>query len=339
MSGQAITTTPPTVGGSSGTWGALLNAWIAAIEVEVERKVNPADMTINATLDMNDNEVGETAAVQLTNKSAVLAGASNANKIYIKSGELYVSDGNAIQVQLTSAGALNAASIGGFTGDFGGSEPARAAYSAAASSFIYTQDPGVPAKADHGDILLRETAASALAVTIKSPASLAGAYTVTFPAAVPAGNYPVAMSSAGVLTVPSIAPHGSKIIQIPAGAGHTTSGTFSATTGAWSSLGTTPIVIPVPLEIGQRIRSVSTYVNETGTGVVMTTALYRYNATSDVTAAVGSQVSPGGGANRTVTIGSLTETVAAGVYYFVKVTPGESSQAVYMTEVTVDRGQ
>jgi hypothetical protein len=199
--GTSIPVTIPTPSVTAGPlWAQEVSDFLTEVNDGFAAGVRSSvGLTVDAALPMGGFALTGCGGVYL---DAIAAPTAQTQLLYaLTGGELHYVDGNGDDVQITSGGQLNAAGISGINGDYGAGDPADVSYVAATSTFVFTQDPGVSAKIDVGDIRLRETTASALAVTLKSPGSLAVAYNVTFPAAVPASTSLVLMDSSGNLSL------------------------------------------------------------------------------------------------------------------------------------------
>jgi hypothetical protein len=69
-------------------------------------KVKPNGMNINDNLDIQDNELENVGAVELSDLNAALTGISNANKVHVADGNLYFTNGTGTAVQITDGGSI-----------------------------------------------------------------------------------------------------------------------------------------------------------------------------------------------------------------------------------------
>lgn len=69
-------------------------------------KVKPNGMNINDNLDIQDNQLENVEAVELSDLIATLSGAANANKLHAVSGDLYFTNSSGTPVQITSGGSI-----------------------------------------------------------------------------------------------------------------------------------------------------------------------------------------------------------------------------------------
>jgi len=160
-------------------------------------KITPAGLNINATLNINQNILENVSALDFyftssSSVSSVAGSLSVAVGSGTGSGDLYFTDGNGTQIQVTKSGSLNvvASSIPGETYSSG--------------TFIWTQDqsslPTTPANFDIGSITLRpNVAATTNGVTLSPPSAISSAYTINLPA-LPATNSIQFIDSSGNMT-------------------------------------------------------------------------------------------------------------------------------------------
>lgn len=164
-------------------------------------QIGVAGLTIDADLGIGAFNMQNIRSLRLNNQTVALSDPNDLRNLYSVNGDLYFNDGAANQIRLTAAGALNAASIGGIGGDYA-SSTASVSYSDTTKVFSFTQDSGITAKMAFGDILLSENVLSAPAITIRSPVSLGGAYSVVMFTGLPAddlGTNVVSITAAGQL--------------------------------------------------------------------------------------------------------------------------------------------
>ncbi len=163
-------------------------------------QIGVAGLSIDADLGVGAFNIQNIRSLRLNNQTAALGDPNDLRNLYSVNGDLFFNDGAANQIRLTASGALNAASIGGIGGDYETSN-ASVSYSDTTKVFSFTQDSGITAKMAFGDILLSENVVSAPAITIKSPVSLAGAYSLTLFAGLPSDDLAtnaVSLTAAGI---------------------------------------------------------------------------------------------------------------------------------------------
>jgi hypothetical protein len=198
--GVSMGITLPTVGGDFGVWGAAVNVILQAFQDAIEAGVSSeAGLTITADVNIGGFDFTDVGAIYFRDKDAAFAPAS---VIYERDGELYFNDASANQVKITAGGSINAAGVAGIGGDYGGSDPASVVYNDATSKYIFTTDPNIPASMDVGSLIIGRTGeTSPNKVTLQCPVALAGAYTLTLPATLPASATSfLQVSTAGVIS-------------------------------------------------------------------------------------------------------------------------------------------
>lgn len=118
--------------------------------------------------------------------------------IYVISKDLYYNDADGNVVRITQSGGV-AGSPGSISNLVA---PASAAYSAAASKFIWQSDSNIAADMDFGAIITRNiTPNSTFAITISPPAALASNYGLTWPV-LPASQKFMTLDASGNMAAP-----------------------------------------------------------------------------------------------------------------------------------------
>lgn len=157
-----------------------------------------AALNINADLPFNAHNATELRSARFEDNGAALSTGTDINCAYVTNGDLYFNNSSGVQIQLTAAGGLNAASIGAIGGDYGTST-ASLYYSSPADTFYFTSNTNIPANIDAGSVIFREVTTSPNGIEISSPSGLAAGYTITLPAALPGSTKVLSVSSSGVL--------------------------------------------------------------------------------------------------------------------------------------------
>jgi hypothetical protein len=193
----------PTVSSTIGpTWATMLNTALTTVDSHTHvsgqgQQVPTAGINVNADFPVNSFNLTLARSVRFVSQSSPLALTTDANCLSVSGGNLYYNNGSAQSVQITSGAALSASSLGGISGL---SAPASAAFSSSTATFTWQSNTNKAAIMDCGPVLIRDTATSALAVTLQSPVSLAANYSITLPATLPASTVLLQMSSAGVVS-------------------------------------------------------------------------------------------------------------------------------------------
>lgn len=156
-------------------------------------RVPSAGLNINATLSFQNQAASNVGELRLTTQTGT---GTNNGALRSVNGDLYYRDGVGNNVRITSGGALDASALGAIGGDYGIST-ALAAFYNANETFVFTRDTNEAAAMDLGPVTIRDTAASALGVTVKSPTSLAAGYQLTLLTGLPASNALLMVTSAG----------------------------------------------------------------------------------------------------------------------------------------------
>lgn len=156
-----------------------------------------ADLAFNLTAALGLNATGLRSTRFLSQTS--LAGALDVGCVYNSGGNLFWNNGSGQAVQITSGATLSATSLGGISGLPSGT--ASAAFGSA--TFTWRSATNVAATMDAGPVIIRDTGASALGITLVSPVGLAGAYSITLPSALPAALSLLSFSASGALGLPT----------------------------------------------------------------------------------------------------------------------------------------
>ncbi len=158
-------------------------------------QIPSSGLAINADLTFAGNNATNLRSARLASQTAVLAVATDLGCVVNVNGDLYWNNGSGTPVQLTSGSSI-VGTAGSITGLPSGS--AGVAYTPSTGTYAFSQASNSAAIVDHGPLVIRDTAISALGITIRSPVSLAGAYSLTLPTALPAANNSlVARTTAG----------------------------------------------------------------------------------------------------------------------------------------------
>jgi hypothetical protein len=191
----------PSVSVTAGpAWATALNAAFSAVDAHDHTSgkgtpVPSAGLNINSDLSFGGYNAAGLRSARFSSQPAALAETYDLGCLSNVGGDLYWNNGSGTAVQVTSGG-----SVAGASGTITGlSSPASAAFNSGSGTFTFQQAASTAAIMDGGPVVIRDTAASALGITVQSPTGLAAAYSITLPAALPSGTRFVTMTSAGVL--------------------------------------------------------------------------------------------------------------------------------------------
>jgi hypothetical protein len=131
--GDPFTLPIPTVGTAGPTYATQINAFLVEAATRLSSQVPFGAVNFGADLPLNGQNILNVGYMTLVNTLAT-PGASPVNRITAFAGDLwYVSPSGAIQ--LTTGATLNAAALGGITGDYGGASPAQFRYNSVTSRY------------------------------------------------------------------------------------------------------------------------------------------------------------------------------------------------------------
>jgi hypothetical protein len=159
-------------------------------------RVPSSGLNINADLPFGGNGATGLGKSQFNSLSGALSAAGDYRSVHVVNGELFYLDGSGNSVQITSSG-----SVSGSTGNITGlSSPASVTFST--NKYVFKDTATSFAIMESSDVRLFEDAAGAITnyVALKSPASLAATYSLTMPAALPAGDRYVQSDNSGDLS-------------------------------------------------------------------------------------------------------------------------------------------
>lgn len=274
-------------------YAQILRTWCDEVEARLEGKVTPAGFNSNAALEMNDFEITEIDAAQFKANTVDKTGAGNARKVYVKDGELFFTDGDGTTIQLTLDGALN---TGGGTlktieGDYTGDAAASVDYTTGSTRYRLLSNDStiVHARGQMSDLRLVGTGANpSLGVTVDVPALGAG-YNLTLPAAVPAATELVSMTTGGDLAANG--KHGDRTFAAHACAGFGTAANVSPGNGYVVSSGAGEWWIPLPLKVGDQLKSLILWGDDSGSSLSVT--VYRVSSAGVRNLVAGPSAAPG----------------------------------------------
>src|SRR5512139_2044152 len=127
--GDSISDSAPAVGAAGPGYATTINSLLTEIKARLVAKIPLSSMLTNSNLNLNSQALLNAANITLVNEG-VSPIASPSNRIAAYAGNLWwVSPSGA--VQLTNGNTLNAAGVGGITGDYSGAGPMEFRYDTA----------------------------------------------------------------------------------------------------------------------------------------------------------------------------------------------------------------
>lgn len=337
----------PTLGGDSGAWDDKINTAFEAVDAHDHTSgsgvpVPVAGIDIDTDLPMGGNGLTSLGKLSFSTITAPVSGSKN---LFVNAAdnELYWRTNGGANVKLTDGTSINTTLVGGIVGDYS-TVGAEVAYDDANKRYTF-KDETSPSKKwvrlASGPVRLFEHVSTASTyVELASPAALAASYTVTWPAALPGASAIMVMSSAGVVSLITLA----DTLYIPASAG-ATDGSFTYNPFGYWELGNNSgnvVAIPVAVSSGQQITGFTVYLKKNSDNTnTITAALTKISST-------GSRSSVGSGTNAgnatgdgSIVVSSLTETVSGANVYQIEVTVSDgtpsSADRIYMTAITRTR--
>lgn len=318
--GDPITTgSIPAVGTSGTTYAENLNLFLTEVKSRLEADV-PKTSLAAGELNMGGSPVFNVSSVGLSNVSSVPTGPNNTLQSY--GDELYWinSDGAA---KLTDNGVLNAAGVKGITGDYGGVNPAQFRFVDADQEYYAYDDFGGLAWAriwaKNFDLAAGATSSFRVRMAFTGGAS----YTMTLPAAVPAANALVKMSSSGALSTTTSVSR-TVVTSPPEMVMSGVTNVWTYLPNKWTAHATVPstctLAVPFEVPVGATITNAKVRIKKISTNV-NTTAMTLYETTDGTNVSVGSASNNGNADGlHDLDAGVLSITVASNKYYYIQIT-------------------
>lgn len=360
--GDPVTQPVPAVGTAGTGYASQLVALLTEIKNRVAAKV-PISSIVVALLDMANNAIANLAYASFY--EATSSPASPVGSIQRYQGDLwYVSPSGAFR--MTSGASLNATALGGFTGDYGGANPASAKFVDADKEYYFYDDLGAANWAyvwGRGfDIAQGLTGANRVRLQWTGSTS----YDITLPPAAPGAGTFLQMAATGAITASNVLAAGSVTapefkhstalgLQIPASqfqdahASHVkTDGATSGAMKCFSLAGSAnKLTVPISLPVGSRITSYTLYCNKlTNNTNTLAARLFRCAA---ATGTIGVETALGAGNSSSANAPGaivLTETglsidIIAAAEFYLQIAPGggvtPANDQVYLLEVGYTR--
>jgi hypothetical protein len=198
--GDPVTQTIPAVGTTGTSYATDINALLTEFKSRLENKV-PLSSLLIGTLDLTNNPLQNAQYLSLYPQPAAPTTPTGSLQMY--AGNLYwVSSSGAVQI--TNGALLNSSSIGGITGDYGGTNPAQFRFVDADQTYYAYDDFSTNTWAHFRarDIEIAGGATSANRVRIVWGGSVN--YTLTLPAALPGTQKLLQLTSTGTLTASGV---------------------------------------------------------------------------------------------------------------------------------------
>jgi hypothetical protein len=192
--------TIPAVGTAGTGYASTINAFLTEVKQRLEAKV-PLSSVLISTLDMANNAIQNVSTLSLYPQSSTPSAPTNSLQSF--GGNLYwVSTSGAVKI--TDGTTINAAGIGGITGDYGGSNPAQFRFVDASQTYFAYDDFGAGAWARLQGLTMDIAGGATSLVRIRLAWAGAGSYTWTFPASLPATQKLLQISAAGAVTASGV---------------------------------------------------------------------------------------------------------------------------------------
>lgn len=332
----------------SGSWGDTVDANYAKQDAHDHTTgkglpIPSSGLNINADIPFSSLYAPtQLHRLQFSSITALSSGAQN-KSIFVNASdnELYWRSNAGNNVKLTAGSALNVAA---FTGGIGGdytSVSAAVGFDDSNKRYTFKDGSGNWARIAAGELRAYPTGgATSFYVGHAAPGGMAASYTLTYPAALPAATQTAQVDTSGVVTFASVPKHGAMTLSIQGSAFQCGSGQTFTYANQGIVFNANTATSPINLPIGARITAVRMYVIDSATGPTkLKSDLWSLTSSGTATNLGTSSTSAGSGANQTLTISSLTTTVASLTGYAVvaSVTTGSANVEIYLVEVDYDR--
>ena len=342
----------PTVGAAGPQYATTINQILTEVMLRLATKVPLSSVNFAADLNVNGQAVLNAAYVTLAN-TATSPGSSPVNRVTAFSGDLwYVSPSGPIQ--LTTGNQLNAASIGGITGAYGGANPAQFRYDNVNSRYDAYANFGTSTWADVRALGFDIAAGATSSVFARLLFGGASNKTYTLPAAAAStADRPLFMDTAGNITVG----HGNKVLSFPVSAativdttnagrfilpGGGPSASVVGVTSASASNATLQNAVTLALTgliVGQRVISVAVDCIKVNTATT-TYSLRKYNPLTNTVTTIASVSSTTNGTQTLTITPGAPEVVTSGLSYsvdFAAFGASSANEAWIGARVTLDQ--
>lgn len=191
--GTPMTSTIPTVGSSGTAYATSINTFLDEVKTRLEAEIPITSLQIT-TLDMANNPIQNLQYASLY--ETTVTPSSPVGALYNYGGDVWwVSPAGAVQI--TDGAAVNAAGIGGITGDYGGANPAQFRFVDADQEYYAYDNFGTGAWARVWARNFDIAGGASSAFRVRLAFGGVANYTCTFPAAVPASTSLLRMDTSG----------------------------------------------------------------------------------------------------------------------------------------------
>lgn len=347
MPGNPLNLVYPTVGEATSTAVAKLIAMFQVLQADIEAKILPSEFSWTSDLTAQGHSLSNLSKIQLDNLAS--AAGLPTGTVYMQSGDIFVQTASGA-VRLTLNGQINASGLGGISGDFGGSNPARVTYTDLTDTYTFTADTNDYSELECQSVKLRNngnwTTVKADPATSTAQAWTLGAQNTSGIALLRQSNTgivqstgtvtePITMSESITFTGAGKIKHGNfakpmyPVVLLPGAVTWTNAQNgVTATAGA---NGTNQSFFEVPQnETWKRFISVTVYFNKTTAGT-LTIGLYGYDASTALALPTLMSLQPTTNVvgNGTLVVGfTVAQTFNANMIYTLGVQPAANTDVI-----------
>lgn len=196
--GDPITPSVPVVGSAGPQFATNINAILTEVVARLSAKVPLASVNFNSSLDLSGSDLLNIGNIVFTNQLISPSG-SPFNRFAVFGGNLYYVNSSG-PVQITSGASLNAASLAGITGDYGGANPAQLNYVAVDTRYNFFANFGTSTwgyvRALGFDVAGGATSSAFARILWGGSSNI----TLTLPTVLPAANRIMSVDNIGAIT-------------------------------------------------------------------------------------------------------------------------------------------
>jgi hypothetical protein len=158
--------------------------------------ITPDGLDITSDLSLQNNNLLSIRSLRFTSQVSPISQPTDLNCLSVSGVDLYYRDGSGNSIRMTQGGAISGTS-GTITGLI---SPASAVYYPGLQDFVFQSGINTPGSIDAGPLTIRKLTALSAGITIEPSASIASDYTLTLPAALPANNSFLTVSTSGTVS-------------------------------------------------------------------------------------------------------------------------------------------
>lgn len=309
----------------------------------VEAKVTEAGIYLDASLPFASHGAEDVKALQMKNQAAVLDPGIYSRALFFSGQEAYVNAG-AAQVRVTKDGAIDFSSAGAITGSGYGKNGTEIKW-AGSSMYELWARTGVYADLECDDLRLAVGYSGGAVGPALLAAAMSADYEWSLPPALPGTTerYGLYVDAVGVMQWSAAVKHSDMSLFIAPNQAYRLDGdwSFDATAGENDRLleagaASVSADLPIPLNEGDRIKSITAYARKAGVAPVSWTLRKITSGSSSSSTGVSCSSSSAGAVSPSVTLGSPI-TVSFSEAYLIRIQGSNNGDQHFGVKVVYDR--